>query len=644
MSAPSPCSILVVEDERIVAHDIQETLRELGYDAFAIASSADEAIAFVTERCPDLVLMDIRIKGERDGIETAQILKRDFGVAVVYLTAYADDATLARARLTEPFGYLVKPVKAAELRGAIEVSLYKHEMEKRLRARERWFHTTLRSIADAVVTVDLAGMVTFMNPAAEQLTAVKAANAIGRPASEIVRLTSGHLPFSPLELALARGAVVQIQEAELTSSRSESRTISDSAAPVVDDGKTLGAVMVFRDITEQKLLEKRLEMSDRLASLGTMAAGIAHEVNNPLAVIVGNASFVHDQLAQLLLALEHEGTPSSTAIANLREALSAQAEVQSSAERIRQIVAELRTFSRPPPLVAAHADVERAIDWALKMTAHELRSRARVVKSTEPVPPVALDETRLGQVLINLLVNAAHAIGPGDAEHNEVAISARVTTEERVVIEVRDSGCGMTPEVQKLIFEPFFTTKPVGVGTGLGLSICHGIAASVGGSLQVESSVDHGSVFRLVLPAASVEQETPRVTTPPIRAEDVRRRRVLVVDDEEMILRTLKRLLDDHEVVCVDSARKALKLLETEPAFDVILSDISMPDMTGMDFYETLLGKHPDVARHVVFLSGGALDPRVADFLAVVPNTCLEKPFEAARLKAVVQHMARPRE
>src|SRR5688572_4401634 len=150
---PKRPAILVVEDERIVAKDLQQTLIALGYDAFAIASSAEQALARATERCPDLVLMDIRIQGKRDGVETAALLRERFSVPVVYLTAHADDTTMERARQTEPHAYLLKPVKSAELRSAIEVALHRHQLEQRLRERERWFSTTLQSIADAVITV-----------------------------------------------------------------------------------------------------------------------------------------------------------------------------------------------------------------------------------------------------------------------------------------------------------------------------------------------------------------------------------------------------------------------------------------------------------------------------------------------------------
>src|ERR1041384_7539149 len=183
MAPPQSHSVLSVEDERIVAKDLQHTLAAMGYDAFAIASSADEALNRAAEKCPDLVLMDIRIKGARDGIETADLLRKQFGVPVVYLTAHADDATIERAKRTTPYGYLMKPVKSAELRSAIEVTLHRHEMEKQLAVAQRWFATTLRSIDDAVITVDVEGKIAFVNPAAERVLGTAGDQAIGQPAA-----------------------------------------------------------------------------------------------------------------------------------------------------------------------------------------------------------------------------------------------------------------------------------------------------------------------------------------------------------------------------------------------------------------------------------------------------------------------------
>ncbi len=639
MLADRARSVLIVEDERIVAKDLQQTLAGMGYDAFAIASSAEEAVARASERCPDVVLMDIRIKGRRDGVETAEIMRQRFRVPVVYLTAHADDGTIDRAKKTEPYGYLLKPVNSAALRSGIELSLYKHEMEKRLRERERWFSTTLRSVADAVITVDLAGNVSFMNPVAEQLTGVKLQDALGRPARAIMRLDPNH--SSPLDQALEQGKTTHMQESEVENGTGANRVMSDSAAPVVDEGQLLGAVMVLRDVTEQKLLQKKLELSDRLASLGTMAAGVAHELNNPLAVVVANAWLVGEEMTRVLAELREGHVPSAETLHRLEEAVAAQSELQASASRVGRIVSDLKTFIRPTQRPAGEADVARSIAWAIRATSHELQHRARIVTEAGKVPPVAIDETKLGQVLVNLLLNAAHAIAPGNVDTNTVSVTARPTAEGRVVIEVRDTGCGMAPEVLKRVFEPFFTTKPVGMGTGLGLSICHGFVASAGGDLQVESHVGEGSVVRVVVP---VVKTAPRAAPAAVEPATDRRGRILVIDDEDTVLRAIRRILKQHDVVCTKSAREALGLLERSKSFDIIFSDLMMPDMTGVAFYEELLRTRPEDAARVVLLTGGALTAEIADFLATVPNLHLEKPFGVVGLRATVQQIlsARP--
>lgn len=510
-----PASVLIVENEAIVATDLSETLGAMGYEPTGIAASADEALLRATERCPDIVLMDIRIRGPRDGIETAALLRERFDVPVVYLTAHADETTIRRARETQPHGYLMKPVSSADLRSAIEIGLHRHEMEKRLRERERWFSTTLHSISDAVIAVDPAGTVTLMNPTAELLTGVKSADAIGRPAREVVRLLDPAQPASPLDAVLATKQVVRIEQAPLYHASGTSRVIADSAAPVLDEDELLGAVMVFRDITEQKALQKQLELTDRLASLGTMAAGVAHEVNNPLSVVIANAAFIIEELEAT-----REATPRQVGML-----LEVTREIASAGARIGRIVSELQAFARPsPPPTSGETDVAQAARWAVRATAQEYRYRARVQLQLESCPRVALDETRLGQIFVNLLVNAAHAIAPGQIDRNSVAITASAEG-SNVLIEVRDTGAGMPADVMKRIFEPFFTTKDVNVGTGLGLAICHGIVTSAGGRIEAESEPGRGSTFRIWLPA--VQDRAPEPPAAPAR-DASRRGRILV--------------------------------------------------------------------------------------------------------------------
>jgi nitrogen-specific signal transduction histidine kinase/CheY-like chemotaxis protein len=396
------------------------------------------------------------------------------------------------------------------------------------------------------------------------------------------------------------------------------------------DAQVLGAVMVFRDVTEQRKLQKRLELADRLASLGTMAAGVAHEINNPLAVVVANATFLAEDLSEL-------GRSDPSDAERLDGMAATIADLRSAADRIGRIAADLRAFSVPAVKTdqTEQTDIRQCIEWAMRATAHEFRHRATLTTDIAAVPPVNVDEMRLGQVLINLLVNAAHAIPPGAADRNQVTVAAQTDTSGRAVIEVRDTGAGISSSVIEHIFEPFFTTKPAGQGSGLGLSICHGLIVAMGGEIQVDSTPDKGTVFRVLLPVAMprAPSTAPPIaqTPPPVRG------RVLVIDDEEMILRVLTRILHDQDVHCTASAQEALSLLDSGQEFDLILSDLMMPTMTGMQFYEILLERHPELATRVVFMTGGVITPNVNAFLQSVSNPRLEKPFDGASLVKMVR-------
>jgi len=641
MSATSArTSVLIVEDEGIIAENLRELLTSLDYDAFCTASTSDEAVECALKKCPDVVLMDIRIKGKLDGIATAKLLSERFDVPIIYLTAHADTATIARARMTEPHGYLVKPVRAPDLRSAIEIARYKHAMERQLRARERWYSTTVRSIADAVIAVDLAGKISFMNPAAESLVAMTLAEAQGRSAHEVLRLLSMDSLVqteTPLDRALRERQPVEVPEAVLENGGSSPRIIADSAAPVFDNDELLGAVMVFRDVTEQRRLQKQLEIADRLASLGTMAAGVAHEINNPLCVVVANAGLVLEELGSMLSPSTSAAmTPEQRSHA-LEDAIEMQRQILSAASRIARIVSDLGAFSRPEPQESGSVDVRDAVEWAIRSTAHEFRHRARITTKLQKIPRVEADETRLGQVLVNLLINAAHAIAPGNVEGNEVSVSTRSNEVGRVIIEVSDSGSGIPAEVLDKIFEPFFTTKPIGMGTGLGLSICHGIVASMGGELTVRSRAGEGTTFQVDLPS-SVKQATAISRLPePVVVE--RRGRLLIIDDEELVLNAVARILNDHEIVSTGRASEALERLKVDTRFDIIFCDLMMPSMTGLEFYEALLRAHPDLVQRVVFLTGGSMTSTASEFLHVVPNERVQKPFGVRDLRTMVQRI-----
>lgn len=403
---------------------------------------------------------------------------------------------------------------------------------------------------------------------------------------------------------------------------------------------------VARDVTEQKQaeqglasakelqekLQRQLIFADRMASVGTLAAGVAHEINNPLAFVTTNLSLALRQLGTLT------ALPPLTQLAELKEMLT---DAQTGAERIRKIVRGLKTFSRAEAEQRVTVDVRPLLELSINMTFNEIRHRARLVKDFGKIPHVAADEARLGQVFINLLINAAQALPEGDTAAHEIRLVTSTDPQGRAVIEVSDTGTGIPAEVVERIFDPFFTTKPVGVGTGLGLSICHTIVTGMGGEMLVNSTVGIGTTFRVVLPAATAATE---VVAAPASAskKDLACAAVLVVDDEPALGLIFRRVLCDHEVTTVTTAKQALELLDSGKDFDVIFSDLMMPEMSGMEFYAELLRRFSHLAGRVVFVSGGAFTPDAQAFIDRVDNELLEKPFDPDVALDLVERISHP--
>ncbi|MBV9950041.1 MAG: response regulator, partial [Myxococcales bacterium] len=303
--------------------------------------------------------------------------------------------------------------------------------------------------------------------------------------------------------------------------------------------------------SEHRELQSRLAQTDRLTSLGTLAAGVAHEINNPLAYVLLNLGYVAEELPRLVASPGEHGSDERA-----REVSLALDHARNGAERIRDIVRSLKTFSRPENETCAPLDVTQVLEATLSMIANEVRHRAHLVKDYTQVPEVVANEARLGQVFLNLLLNAVQALPEGRFEANEIRVVVRSLSGERVVVEVHDNGIGIAPQVRGRIFEPFFTTKPVGIGTGLGLAICHGIVTSLGGVLSVDSEVGKGSVFRVTLPAAgrvvgAAAAKATR-TSLPVPAP-TKRGRILVVDDEPIVCFSLQRLLSSEGEVVAET-------------------------------------------------------------------------------------------
>ncbi|MCP3139792.1 MASE1 domain-containing protein [Pyxidicoccus xibeiensis] len=389
-------------------------------------------------------------------------------------------------------------------------------------------------------------------------------------------------------------------------------------------------VATHRDITATKELQARLVAAERVAAVGTLAAGVGHEINNPLAYLVLN-------LETAARSLSEGGLP------GMRDALSGVRGALEGAERIRLIVKDLQVFSRQGDQDRGLVDLNALVPPAVRIVSHALRHRARVVEEFGPVPRVLGSEARLGQVLLNLLVNAMQSITEGSPTLNEVRVRTSTDESGRARVDVVDTGTGIPAHVLPRIFEPFFTTKPSGEGTGLGLAICQQIVRAHGGELEVRSEPGRGSVFSVLLPAAPVQVTSAPVrqpsSPPALPASRTRRGRVLVVDDEPRLAQSMRLLLEPyHDIVTTTRGGEALALVAAGHRFDVILCDLQMPEVDGATVYRRLCAQAPEQAERVVFISGGAYTAESRQFIETVPNRVLEKPVRPEVLMATVDN------
>lgn len=410
--------------------------------------------------------------------------------------------------------------------------------------------------------------------------------------------------------------------------------------------------LVFRDVSRRKALEDDLKRAnvlsaqrEKLISLGQLAAGVAHEVNNPLAFVLANLEFLAQELPVLTSAV-HEGraVPEALddALGALGEMTEVIAEARQGAERMRAIVRDLKAFSYEDNQLLAPVDVRDALQAAMNIATSEFRHKAQLHTDFGDVAPVMANEGRLGQVFLNLLINAAQALPDENSDENAIWLTTRTRKSGAVEVRVRDNGIGIAPAHIRRIFDPFFTTKPVGLGTGLGLSICHGIVTSLGGHIDVESTASEGTEFTVVLPACapSTAPSTPRLIHGPAEAEPAPAR-VLVVDDETSLLHAMKRFLSrEHDVEIASSGPTALDVLNRDPGFDVVLCDLMMPGMSGMDIHKHLMQNQPDMAERMVFMTGGTFSADAKRFLDSVQNPTLEKPFELSELTRLIHATA----
>ncbi len=495
--------ILIVEDEALVVKDIQMRLERLGYAVSAIASSGEGAIQKAAETDPNLVLMDIVLKGDIDGVEAANQIGSRFNIPIIYLTAYADEKILQRAKITEPFGYIIKPFNDKELHSAIEIALYKHKVEMKLKKSEERYRELVQNANSIILRRDPKGLITFFNEFAQKFFGytkdeILGKNVVGTIVPE--KDTSGRDLKAMIEDIGRNPERYTTNENENMRRNGERVWVAWTNKGIINkDGHITEILCIGNDITEQKQLQKQLQHTQKMEVAGTLALGIAHEFNNSLAAIHGYAQLLVKELKP-----EH---PMAKYLQKISE----------RCKQAAELAQKMLNYSRPDIGKMVPVNVNQVVEEVQQLLRQTLPPQIKLeCKLQGDLPFVMAGSTQLEQVLLNLVMNAFDAMPNGGkiylrsrmVEPDEGFRRTHVWAKKARYVEVmvKDTGEGMSPEILERIFDPFFTTKEPGKGTGLGLSITYSILGNYSGYILAESRVGRGSCFRIYLPAMTEEE------------------------------------------------------------------------------------------------------------------------------------------
>jgi two-component system cell cycle sensor histidine kinase/response regulator CckA len=619
--------ILIVEDEGIVAKDLQALLKRLGYHVPATVGTGELAIQAAIQNQPDLILMDIQLRGSMDGVQASAAITSQQDVPIVYLTANSDEATLQRAKGTAPFGFLVKPFEERAIQAGIEMALYKHRTDKKMREREQWLSTTLTSIADAVITTDADGKITFLNTAAETLSGWSLGDAVGRPYAEVFQIVEEStrlVPTDRVAKALTAGATGSFSNHTILVRRDTSEVhIEHSVAPIRQGLQELigGCVIVFNDVSERKQLEERLLQVQKMDAIGKLAGGIAHDFNNAITAIVGYAEMIllkiketdplHSDARQIVRAAEH------------------------SARLTHQLLAFSRKQVLQPRSLSLNAEIAGVEDMVRRLIGENIRLE---ISAAPDLWRTMADAGQIQQVVINLAINARDAMPEGGCLKLQVsnttvdAVQALRISDGRpgefVLLTVSDNGTGMSRETMQRVFEPFFTTKGPGKGSGIGLATCYGIIRQTSGMISVASEIGSGTTFSIYLPKAITTEQA--VTCSQDDAELPQgTETILLVEDEEILRELGVEVLGSlgYRMLVASDGTEAVRILSSEAGSDIdlVVTDLVMPRMSGRELV-TWMGERFG-AMPVLFMSGYTDDEIIRNAVEGAEIEYLQKPF-----------------
>jgi len=596
------------------------TMRVLAVASVASNAEAAEARPPVKERLSGLLswvgqasavlrtrddALSARLEGESQSLYT--VVATALGLAVINLGLLA-----GWQRRSQRFSGQVVQRRAAE------------EAQRRTDASFR----ALIEASPLLVLVSQDGLIRYANPTAvRKLRYGKAKDLRGGEEAKLVAETE-HLgePSVPNS-----GSVSMMRELRLRTRDGQYLVAEVQRLELVFDGQP-SVLTIAHDVSERRRMQSLLLIAERMASVGTLAAGVGHEINNPLAYVLANLEF-----------LECSARRAATGGAPLKpeDVADVLRETQEGAERIRGIVGDLKACSRVDEGEAGPVDLGRVIKLAQRMAGIHVKPRAQLHVEVGDIPPVWGNDGRLIQVFLNLLVNAAQAIPEGASSRNEVRVVVRQEDND-VVSEISDTGVGIEPKHLAKVFDPFFTTKPVGKGTGLGLAFCHGIVTSYGGAIAVRSEVGAGTTFTIRLRIADVaelpEAEQRRRRTSETLKTIGPRETILVVDDEPAIGRMFQRALSaSYDITTCESGSAALDRIEQGERFDLIVTDLMMPGLSGMEVHEGITAIDSAQGKRMIFMTGGAFTDAMESFLATTKRPKLDKPFSIDFLRSFVK-------
>lgn len=654
--------ILVVEDELIVAQNIENQLRKLGYDVPGTAHTGLQAIALAHQFKPDLVLMDIKLSGPMDGIDTANKIRSQLYIPVVYLTAYADNETLNRAKITDPFGYLLKPFELRNLHSTIEIALYRHQLENKLKVSEMRFRTLAESAPVGIFQFDSQGRCIYVNHLWSRITGISSQDAMGdgwistihpedrdpvlQSFKNLVQTNTYiesefrlQAPDGNVSWVFCRAAVMKhTLETSLSSPTENEPETTPRVEPEIDPTVNLGYIGTITDITIRKKLEEEILMAKKLESIGILAGGLAHDFNNLLAVIVGNISIMKEDPGisrdnyQMLERAEKASNQAST------------------------LAQKLITFSEGGWLIRKRLQLPLLISEIIDQDFFNFRS-AFAFNFPKDLLPIHGDRSQLKQVFMNIIQNAVEScnlfspisipdrvrisIEASNADFTEHPIKESLKPGHYLKIKVIDTGEGISSENLGKIFDPYFTTKEKSSqkGLGLGMTICYSIIRKHEGFIDVNSQKNIGTTVEIYLPAFIEEATVPAPQpTASILAE---KKRILVMDDESVVLDVTRKMLErlGYQVEVFEEGQQAIdayvKGNETGNPFHLLMLDlVNKKGLGGKDTLNFLLNLNPRVK--VVALSGYSDLTEIDRLKSSGFIDVLSKPYKLGDLKRVL--------